>query len=281
MAIVERNGRIYKYKYKRINGKVKRIYDGKGDAALFGGLLEQEAIEEREDERQRLQQWHAEQDELYRAEAQRGRGVLAVMTITLEGLGFRRYSRNPWKRRQMKALPDKTAKKPAAGIEALMPDLLERIFEGDSEALETARKLIEAHPQEVINSIMYYIERLAEAEYACGEVPNDVDGRRDTVATMRLTAAELAGEKPSAAVRLCASAVAFSWIEHWALNMRAGIKRLQDDPVTIRRRNAAHKRFMIGLRTLAQIRRAESATKRTDDSHDWIARFGNPAVNGS
>ena len=82
---------------------------------------------------------------------------------------------------------------------------------------------------------------------------------------------------------MCAVAAAFAWAEHWTLNMQAGGTGVRkDDPASTRRRNAAHKRFMVSLRTLAQIQRAESAQKRAvrSTSSWWPEVFGARSLNG-
>lgn len=149
MALEIRNGHIYLYKYKRVDGKVKRIYDGKGDAALFGAMLHQEAIQERDEERQAFQQWCADQDRLCQAESDRGRAISQIQTVALEGLGFIRYARNPWTRRQMKALPNGEAKNGKYDVEQVIRDLIPQINLDDANALEKLRQLSISHPTEV------------------------------------------------------------------------------------------------------------------------------------
>jgi hypothetical protein len=77
-------------------------------------------------------------------------------------------------------------------------------------------------------------------------------------------AAELAGENPSTARLLCAQAVAIAHAEHWMVTMQAASHGMQQDhyPKSIRKRNAAHKRLMTWLKTLAQITAAEQRKQR-------------------
>jgi hypothetical protein len=271
----------YYRKSIRKNGRVTSIYVGGGCAEL---LYEMDAIERqaKEAERQQLREWRDEQTSLYRAEQQRGRGLLAITTVTLEGLGFARYARNPWKRRQMKALPIAVQKKAKAGVESLIPDLVTRINDGDSQALEQLRQLSAGYPEEVATAFAASLERMAEHVFVTHEIPGETadELQDELIAQMRLKAAELAGDNPSAAISTCAKAAAFAWAEHWILTMQAGGAGVRSDsPESMRRRNAAHKRLMVGLRTLAQIRQAESRTKRTIDG-DWTSRFGSLALNG-
>lgn len=66
------------------------------------------------------------------------------------------------------------------------------------------------------------LEELAEATFVEREVTDD-NLRSELRAKMRLTAAQLAGDNPSTAVRMCAAAAVFAWADHWILNMQAGV----------------------------------------------------------
>ena len=149
----------------------------------------------KEEERQELREWRDEQDRLYQAEQDRGRAISQIQTVALEGLGFARYTRNPWKRRHMNALPNGETKKTKSGIHTLIPVLVERINDGDGEALEQLRQLSNRHPMEVAHEFCVNLERLAEDTFVHCELPSETaEGKRDELrAQMRLIAAQLAG----------------------------------------------------------------------------------------
>ncbi len=140
------------------------------------------------------------------------------------------------------------------------------------------RQLSISHPTEVARAFSVNLEELAECTFVEREV-TDADLRSELRAKMRLTAAQLAGDNPSTAVRMCAAAAVFAWADHWILNMQAGGAGVRkDDPASTRRRNAALKRYMTTLKTLAQIQKAERAKPRGPFDIEWPEVFGNRAL---
>src|SRR5262249_43883926 len=92
-------------------------------------------------------------------------------------------------------------------------------------------------------------ERIAGAD--------DPDLAASLLARLELVAAELSGENPSPARRLVAQAAAFNWAEVWALNIGAAARVEDEHPGMVRRRTAAHKRFLASLRPLVAVARLE------------------------
>lgn len=104
-----RNKSAYFYRSKRVGGRVVRQYQG-GGAGLAGDLARAFQRELRLDQVERLEREIAEAEELERlaaeiAERDRAIGEAASTAIGeaktfLEGLGYRRHARGPWRRRR-------------------------------------------------------------------------------------------------------------------------------------------------------------------------------------
>jgi hypothetical protein len=264
MAIEYRDGHVYYYKYARKNGRVKRQYVAHGDFAELLAWDDQEQRREHEEERRPRQEADQAHREAYHAERKRGQAIRTLLLIGLEAVGFTRYDRHPWRRRIMAALPSPV---PMAGDEfkSKFRTLARSVFRGDQSAVEKLRKLAKAYPIQTAKELTFDIARTARLGLAVTEFSQRF-AADSLIAKMETLIVELAGDNPSPAKRLCAEAVGFAWGEHWILCMAAasggvGKRSLED----IRRRTAAHKRLLSGLKTLTQIERAEQKPRRMVD----------------
>jgi hypothetical protein len=97
------------------------------------------------------------------------------------------------------------------------------------------------------------------------ESTEPLDGRaagkrrwRSLLARMEVTAAELAGANPGAAVSLVAEAASFAVAEHSLLSLAGAASINSEPPALTRRRDAAQRRMLRALRTLVEIRQLET-----------------------
>jgi hypothetical protein len=206
------------------------------------------------------------------AERERGRMIETLLTTALEALGFVRYDRGPWIRR-MKPSADNGALPDRDEIRKQMRELVKDIAAGDKAAVRELRRLGSLHPDELVIELGPYLDRMAVHGGAMGVFERE-KCREDLVAHVALLVDELAGDNPSPARQLCAQVAALASAEHWYLSMQAGSKGFwtdQGNPVVIRRRNGAQRRFLSALKAFAQIEAAERKRPRMIDA-SWRPR---------
>jgi hypothetical protein len=241
---------------------IKRAIEGDavGQAVVLA-LLQEEEAEEAQEELRRVKAWEAEQDDQLKAELQKSERIWELVVVGLESLGFVRYTRNPWKRRSMLTIKDKPT---TAEARAKIRALVKQAVTPGPDTIEKLRRLAKAHPVEFVAEVECELFHLAAFTIGSEEFKRTKKRADDLIARMQLLAVELCDGSPSLARRLCAQAVAFCWAEHWILSSVAAVNRVGNDwhPRSIRKRDAAHRRFMKSLKTFAQIVRAEARPKR-------------------
>jgi hypothetical protein len=122
--------------------------------------------------------------------------------------------------------------------------------------------------------IMLDIARVTRVAVAEFEFKHNQGDAETLFASMEKVLADLAGERPSSARLLCAEVAAVAWVEWWLLSLMAASSKFQTQtPEQNRRRTAAHRRFMMSLKTLSQIAAAERKPRRMIDV-DFTEVFG-------
>src|SRR5262245_57678698 len=101
MALAWISGRLYYLQSIRRRGRVTSMCLGSGDAALAVARFAIEARAEKARLRREAQHRERAERALCQAEHDRGDSVRRLVAACLEGFGFVRYTRNPWKRRRM------------------------------------------------------------------------------------------------------------------------------------------------------------------------------------
>ncbi len=277
MALVTRNNRIYRYKCKRINGKVKKIYDGKADFAVWAEMLDEDDRQARDEERKEQAELVQRERLACETERARGKAVASLVRLGLESQGFRQYNRSSWKRRQMSRLPatipHKTDKKALAAETRRLVKAV--VWDGQS-AVPRLQAIARDHP-DVFADEVEINPRGGCPSYAGGSRVQErrQDASRLHGARLILVTADLAGPNPSIARRLCAEQAAFCWAEVWILNCVAagnGITNQSDQ--FARRMTAANRRLMLAMKMISQIALIES--KQPKDVFDWQAAFALP-----
>jgi hypothetical protein len=141
-------------------------------------------------------------------------------------------------------------------------DVREAIWDaqaGKDGALARLRQLGAEHPQIVIELTRADLANLAALALVNrhADRPQLAPLREGILLRFEQHAAELAGPNPSAARRLVAARAAYSETEAWILAMTAAGT---SNPAMTARLDAADRRPMLAMKTLAQIQRLESRT---------------------
>jgi hypothetical protein len=239
------------------SGKVTTHYFGVGPGAFAVSLLEDEGREARA----AALAVEQEQRALLEAEAVRGWAACRIVAVLLESLGYAQYQRNPWKRRRR---PMRRIELARCGDPGPSPSpvevraLAERVRKKEPGALAEFTELAERHPVVVADEMASDLAWVAKTTFA-----SKAGGGNGPIAValevrIALLIRELAGERPSPALRLVSEATAFAWCEHWTLSAVAAHNDIgRSTPMSWRRQQAALRRFMTTLRTYHQIERLE------------------------
>ncbi len=218
--IRERDGRLYQYKSVRKGAKVRTVYQGGGDFAVLGALLDEEDREAREGpgdwpENPRMfigkptrSNASAEQlDPACGRDRPRSAGICAVSTQSVEAKEHESATRQRGKADQERS----QERDPWARVIALCDDDRSRTTE-----IARTRSVV---PKEFVCDIAS-IARSVFAKHLFPEAKDDDEPgnpgiRTELQAQIVLNALELAGENPSPARRLCAEVAAYAWAENW------------------------------------------------------------------
>jgi hypothetical protein len=245
----------------REDGRVRLCYYGRGrEATLLAGIA-QAAAEERQQERRERAAAEAEQRRLLELEADRGRVVVRLVAAGLEGLGFYRIGRTPW-RRQRRMRPTVPARlgRPDPGpapAPKQVKALLARVKAKEVGAYQELVLLAERHPALVVEETAADLAWAARTTFANRNLKSaDFILGHDTQLSMMRR--ELAGDRPSPALKLVVEALLFAWQEFWMHNTIAAAREQTSSPMELRRQGAAQRRFLAALRTYVQISTLES-----------------------
>jgi hypothetical protein len=200
-------------------------------------------IERQEFANQRRKEWETEK--------RRAAGIRDLVTITLDGLGFRLHARNRWRRKRMKALTIDTQPPPLPSRNDLRR-LIGEVRNGVQGARGELHRLAVAYPEVIVEATYTDLASLA-TETLANHVGGDDACTEGVKAKMRMLYAELVGDHASPAIRLVTKAVVFAWLEHWILSLSASTRVQQTSDMHLRRQNAAHRRFIRAVKTYSQI----------------------------
>jgi hypothetical protein len=240
-------------------GKVRTVHYGSGPAGVAVALMDAEAIEARDRERQERQRVDAEQWALLTKEAGRGRAVRRTLAVILEALGFIRYQRNPWRRCMRRRI--ELARRTDCGpppTELQIRKLAEKVRRQEAGALAELAAMAEQWPEAVAAftaADLAWAARVTLADRAAGKGGDIAVGIE---AKLALLAEELGGRSPRPALRLAVEVACFCWAEHWQLAaVAAGNGVAAATPASSARRSAAQRRFLVSLKAVEQIKRIE------------------------
>jgi hypothetical protein len=248
------------------DGRVVSEYFGSGPAALAVSLLDEEERQARLEARAAALAAEAEDRRLFDLERCRG-GAIAVMTaVCLQGLGYRKYDRHGWRRPMKRTeLARRGAGDPAPPRREEIKALAARVRRKEPGAYTEFSRLAELHPAAVAAAMrldLAELARVAFARKAAGENPALEVG---LLAKMRALFEELAGDRPSPALQLASEVLVFNWAETWTLSLSPAHHGFdQATPMSLRRRQAAQRRYLASLRAwqrIAQIERLEERTR--------------------
>lgn len=158
----------------------------------------------------------------------------------------------------MQALPNPSAPPSRSEVKALV----EEVKAGKPASLNALRALAVYHPALVVEETHADLASLARTALMHATFKDDMVLREGLRVKLRLLAAELAGDNPSPARRLCVEAVAFAWGEHWWISTLVAANQ-HSTPAWLRRQSGAHRRLMSSLKTLAQLTAAERPVRRS------------------
>jgi hypothetical protein len=276
MALVERNGRPYRYRSVRRGGRVTSEYLGSGlDVALIEGL---EAIRRERAEAAAADQRGERRRLLALARAQAGRdGVAGLLVhLVLERAGFHRRRWGPWRRRRRtvgKAMtvttngkPPAPARTPAAPREEIL-DVMKRVAAGDQSARPRFLELFDADPEGMVQVCGGNLAALAEESTAGVLTAGDMQ-RHALAVKMAALRAELAGPEASPVVRLLAERVALAWLDAHCWDIlfarvlrRDGVQAGQAE-FFARLKDRAGRRYVSALKSLAAVQKLAIPTSQ-------------------
>jgi hypothetical protein len=275
----QRKGRgRYYTRTERRGGRRVRVYYGTGLAAEAlaylhesGRLLRQMDATQRAMERDRMQEeWRHWQEEM--------RGIDGpadgLARLALEAAGYRQHNRGEWRRRQ--GMATETTDPGTGSPKAPSPSenfkaLITRVGQGDQEAVGALTAMLaRALPHltwDDLDMMGHHIRVPLEKvrSQLIARVAGDFEGDQDATAQklfirqiVQEVTRRLAGANPTGIEYILAERAAICWL--WAyvedltiLNRgAASIEQLRFD---LQRQNAAHKRFLAAVKTLATVRR--------------------------
>jgi hypothetical protein len=240
----------------REDGRVRLCYYGRGpEATLLAGMA-QAAAEERRQERRERAAAEAERRRLFELEADRGRVVVRLVAAGLEGLGFYRIGRTPW-RRQRRMRPTVPARlgKPDPGpapAPKQVKALLARVKAKEAGAYQRLVRMAGDFPELVVEETAADLEWAAKTTFLSRNL-KDAEFVLGAETKLELLRRDLAGPGPSPALKLVVEVVVFAWLEHWALSTVAAARLQSSSPMELRRQNAAQRRYLTAIKTYLQV----------------------------
>jgi hypothetical protein len=264
MAWKSRGNTAYWYQSQRKDGRVRSEYLGRGPLAeLVATLREAErCLREAESLRDRELADRILRDD-WSAAAWFGL-VSRIVGWLLEGAGYHRVGRGPWRKRR------KPMRANAAALTSKVPpltpeeidnceDVYHRAAKGDESALPALRRLFDACPDSWIGIARADLAELAEETLVNSFAGKNLVAREGLSRRLAKMREELAGPKPTAVERLLVERVIYTWADLYRLELEHS-RRVEELPPKAaaeweRRRNAANSRHLAALRSLAAVRR--------------------------
>jgi hypothetical protein len=236
------------------HGKVRSEYFGAGPAALGVAILDREDRAARRRARAAARRAEAAERRLFAEERRLLEGGRRLVECGLEGLGYVRHHRHPWRRRRTMtsdlAIGEAGPPPAAADIKALA----ERVRAKEPHAYQEFRELTIRHPVAVVAAMRLDLARLSREILANrtvgGKEKDDAPNELALLAQMKLIYEGLAGDRPGPALQLCAWDAAFCWVVRQALCTLQAHKGVdQATPLQLRRGAAAQREYLRAVKT--------------------------------
>ena len=282
------NGRSYYYSCERVRGRVVTTYRGNGDLAAMVIALDVSEAHERAKAREEAKAFR----EVERAKAagvEKAIGgvcrLVGFMVNAMMGeLGYHRRKRGPWRNRRAKAMGTGIAglnlvedrREPGHVPLAEIDRLVAATQAGDDAARKRCHEIAmkgakgdegdKAAFRDLANLYCADRARFRPVLERLLNQPRDMllaklGGDRNMVHVAigyetQSVADRLAGPNPSEIERLLAGRAALCWLDAYACDL-LGIQNMGKgaEGVTLRRRDAAHRRYLSSLKALASVRK--------------------------
>jgi hypothetical protein len=268
MSWLSRRGKRYYYRSIRLGRTVRRVYAGtgeEGERAAAEDVRRREARrardEARREEEARWAEAEAELDEFSRLTETLARAALL-------GAGYFRHDRGQWRRRrnmpdtmhtkqEMSAppAPDKDGIEEQAAEEEIRK-LVRRAEQGDATVMPALRTILDLAPSrwKRYGGLGARVEALW-SKLLAGENLMLREAVRRQVEEMKT---DLVGDSPSPLERLLADRVAATWLQAQVADAGAAVVQggtAAEEATALRRQNAANKRYLQTVKTLAVVQR--------------------------
>lgn len=278
MAIESRRGRPYYYRKARRGGRVVSEYVGGGALGALAARLDRGLRDRKVADGAA---WRAERsrlDALDRAVVDHGRRIEALAGEALLAAGYRRHHRGAWRKRRM-ATEIRVSIRPDE--RHLIPDL-ERARKGDAEAAARVAEACRGRPGQLVRVGLGDAARLVEQLMTVALAGADEAQRLATQARFRELCRELAGPDPAPLERLLAERAALCWLTvhqyEAAYAQRMGELSIAQGDFHQRRIDAAHRRYLSALKSLAAVRRLALPAVRINLARRQVNVAGGPAL---
>lgn len=268
MGWVRRQGRSYYYRSIRIGGTVRRVYAGTGEA---GRRAAAEDARRRAARRARAEARREGAEQWAEAEGQLDEFIRlteALARAALMAAGYHRHARGAWRRKRTMGMTTKAAPEtptpPAPdadeaeeqAAEAALQELVRRAEQGDATVMPRLKVILDRAPSrwKCYAGLAERVETLW-LKLVAGQdlVLMESWGRR-----LNEMKAELTGDSPTPLVRLLADRVAASWLQLQVADAGAALAQggePAEETTALRRQNAASKRHLQAMKTLAVVQR--------------------------
>jgi hypothetical protein len=280
MSWERRGQRRYFYAARKVNGKVKKTYLGRGEAAEIASAM----LPLRRAERHLRQARRRREEDRWRAaETLLTELIQLSQTLTratLHRAGYHQHARGPWRKRR-RAKGAETMSKPSeprmkktaqpALEKAQVEEILHRARSGDQTVLPELERVLDAHPE-----IWRYagdLARHAEQAWINLTAGSDLLLAESLRRRQQHRRGELAGADASALERLLAARLAACTLQVEYADAAAAQMRTADSGLhvlALKRQDSGQRRLLAAARTLALVRKlARPALSAVD-----IARRG-------
>lgn len=253
-------GNLYYYESRREGRKVRSVYQGSGEFTILAYQLNAHQKRARAEEKNRRSELLADQQA---ADAVFDR-VEVAFRAAMEGAGYRRLNRGPWRRKRLMATAigaDKPARVPLTRPER--NDLANRLEAGDKTAAAPFRAWLR-------NEGAFLLDDFGGPQRKAEEAAIKKSAQGNCLVALVVTEQldclrrELYGPDPSPLEKLLADRVVFCW---FTLNvLERNVASPPEDGRTYRAAeyldrcvSHAHRRFLSAVRTLAVVKRVSAS----------------------
>jgi hypothetical protein len=247
---------IYYRRPRRVGDRVVSEYFGTGPAAVAVWQLDREAREARREAIRQARAAEEKERTLFDQERALCRSVRLVTECGIEGMGYGRHHRHPWRRRRPMMTADLTCRVDGETPPATkdIKALAERVKAKEPGAYAEFRELAELHPAAVVAAMRLDLAGLARETLATRLV-GDKDGGATAralalQAQMRLVYEGLAGDRPSPALQLACWDASYCWaVRNVLCCVQAHQGATSSTSMQLRRQAAAQREYLRAVRT--------------------------------